>query len=280
MSLGFALQEARQGLSLHNMPHVWKDAPKLPRRWRLALGFLELAGPLFIAVISVFLAYGTFQAVWWVMGIVAVAVLTVAAIAKLKWSDLQADPQKLYIDTVLEVLGTELWVRHSKLRGPLQRHRITLFELKRRSFLARRWNGAWTHKLVPRTRVPHSGSLPRRVWRVHEHYSEQCEGIAGQVFANDVLVSEKLPDLHGSPVADSTFSEYARLSNDKEKAVRRERYYAQRIGGIGVRIEGRRWGVLVLDSQDPHAIDLGRLQGSRARRVLTMLTRILSKSES
>lgn len=245
------------------------------------MGFLEFAGPLFIAVVSVLLAHGTLQAVLWVAGIVAVAILTIAATAKLKWSDLQANPQKLYIDTVLDVLGAELWVRHpEKLRGPLQRHRITLFELKRRSFLTRWWDDKWTHRLVPRTRVPHSGRLPRRVWRVHEYYSEKCKGIAGQVFANDVLVSEKLPDLCGSNVSNDTFSDYARLSNDDEKAARRERYYAQRVGGVGIRIEGRRWGVLVLDSQDPHGIDLVRLQGVHARRVLTMLTRILSKSES
>lgn len=260
------------------MFHAWRDPIRLPRFWHYLLHGIEILGPVSFGVLSLLVSQGTIDAAFWMKVCVGIAIATAAAVLVIRYVGFIDNPEKLYIDAIMEELGKEIWDSPpEKLGGPRQQHRITLFQLKRRIWLARWLNKKWTHKLVPRARVPQSGRRPRRTWLVNHHFTEDCEGVAGQVFAEGVLVSPELPDLHDlAGVHDNAYNEYARLTNDSVKAVRRERYYSRRIGGVTVLVHAKRWGVLILDSSDPTAVTTSNLQGKPARRTLSVLTRVLS----
>ena len=260
------------------MSYAWRDPIRLPRFWRYLLHGIEILGPVSFGVLSALVSQGTIDAALWMKTFVAIAGVTALAVVVIRVVALIGNSEKLYIDAIMEELGKEIWVSPpEKLGGPRQQHRITLFQLKRRNRLVCLFSKKWTHKLVPRTRVPQSGRRPRRTWLVNHHFTEDCEGVAGQVFAEGVLVSPELPDLHDlASVHDVAYNEYARLTNDSVKAVRRERYYSRRIGGVALYVHGQRWGVLILDSSDPTAVTTSNLQGKPARRTLSVLTRVLS----
>lgn len=59
-----------------------------------------------------------------------------------------------------------------------------------------------------------------------------------------------LPDISGAPV-DNDVEEYATRTFVKPDRVRAAKWKARSFAAMAVRIDGRRWGVLVLDSRDP-----------------------------
>jgi hypothetical protein len=260
---------------------AWANPIELPRRWRIGLGLIEVTGPIGLAVIPLattpkwFSDYGAYS-------LVAVAVITVLAIVSLRIMLWYGEPAKPYVDCLLKELASEVWAKTPEnLIGPVQQHRVTLFELKKRWWLCTLVNSKWTHYLVPRTRWPRSARRPRRVFRVHEHFTENGEGVCGQIHAMGAVVTTGLPNLHGLvPATDADYSAYAKLTLDEIGKVKHEKYYARVIGGITVYLQdGRKWGVLAFDSPDPDALAGNCLDSKAARRTLAVLSGVLSESQ-
>lgn len=266
------------------MRHLWKEPVKLPRFWRYLLGILQIGGPVAITLIGIHARRpGESQNLdlWLTVSIWIAGSWSFAVLIK-KTIEIAGTPRKRVVDCLLEQLGTELWQRTpDKLQGPRHQHRITLFQLKRRTWIGRKLQRRWTHTLVPRTRVPRSGRRPRRVFRVHDHYRENCEGVAGLVFASEVIVTPQLPDLHADArVSDEEYQEYARLTNDELRTVKKDPYYSRIIGGVNIYAAGERWGMLIMDSRDPDAITTKTLSGASAKRVLRVLSSLFGEGSS
>jgi len=217
----------------------------------------------------------------WIMALFGTALVTALAYL-LSWCiEHWGRKEKLFVDCMLHDLGKDIWrANPQKLDGPIQQHRITLFQLRPRNWLVKRLRPKWTHVLVPQTRDPKAGRRPTRRFRVHDHHTENCEGICGLAFAMGSVISPALPDLHAEgPLEAGTFEEYTKSTRDSLSKVKKERYYSRVIGGITILDhQGERWGVLVMDSVDPTALDQKAFDHSPARRVLGVLSKVLSEA--
>lgn len=298
--------------------HAWKHPKRLPRPWGILWHGLEVIGPIGLAVLSFVVAAYPAHLKPLLIAAVALACVTILATAILKWVQFSGDARLPFFEGLLEDLWDELWKnRLHALDGARHHHRITFFELKRLPWWRRMlYRGRWTHLLVPRLRVPRGGQRPRRAWKVHEHKTEHCEGVAGQVFAKGgkVLISETLPDLHtekvkrgreklipagwvrrrirnarstlnrcGLPVTAGPFYNdvfrYAKLTDDTPAVVEKELYFARVIGGVAILHGGQRYGVLILDSPDAAALTMEHFQHEATRRALRIQSRLVTGSE-
>lgn len=258
---------------------AWISPIELPRRWRLTLGIVEVVGPVLLAAVPLWWP-GQKMPPYMPYAVVAVAAITVLAMLTLRVVSWVGEPAKPYVDCVLRELAQEIWTKSPKsLAPPIFRHRVTLFELQRRWWICKWCQPKWTHRLVPRARWPLSGRRPRRCFRVHEHMTENGEGMCGQIMASGSLVATDLPDLHAAVVTDQDYATYAEKTLDSIKMVKRERYYARVIGGFTIYDkDGRIWGVLAFDSSDPAAIASNALDSAASRRTLGVLAGVLSES--
>ena len=248
------------------------------RRWRFTLGFVQVAGPIILAVLGVVdslpLWVATHQEQW----VYVTASLTLIAYGVTFWALQRADPRQIVVDCLLEDLASEIWEKDPKnLQGADHQHRITLFELRKRGRIQRLLRRKWSQVLVSRTRMPRSGRRPRRVFKVDHHVSECGEGVCGLVFSEGSAVVKDLPELHEGDVTDQVFRDYAKRTADDERKVKSERYYARTIGGITLSVDGARWGVLMLDSPDPAALSHASFDKKAARRALRVLTSVLTE---
>jgi hypothetical protein len=128
-----------------------------------------------------------------------------------------------------------------------QHRRVTLFRFV--SFTWRQWPflGGW---LIPIERSGISSRKTRALFRVDDD-GEQCNGIAGRTWAkrNEIYV-EELPDL-ALDNSELKVSEYASKTFMNAVQVRDRMPKARSLLGIPVEIDGKKWGVIVIDSVHP-----------------------------
>lgn len=174
--------------------NAWRKPPKTPRWISSASELVLILAPAWIGITRIL---PIISSDWLTFSTLTAVSATVAAAVSTRIAPLLFDRRKYAIDAVLKVLGDDLLTNsRAELLGGEHRHRVTLFELRRRNRLMRWIKPKWTHKLVPRTRVPLSGKLPTRSFRVNHHEHEHCEGIAGRAFEDGIYISDVLPDLH------------------------------------------------------------------------------------
>lgn len=155
----------------------------------------------------------------------------------------------------------------------MYKHRITLF--KRVSFCCKRrpgshWAWPWgvgrhpfSGWLVPVERSGHTKQRTNTVFLAPDN-ADNVEGIAGRVWAGQrtTLISD-LPDLKSSG-SDADIRDYAIRANVTEEWVRARlssgKTCSRSICCISLEIKGEPWGVIVLDSTSPKAIN-GRKHG-------------------
>jgi len=141
-------------------------------------------------------------------------------------------------------------------------HRVTLFQYRRTCWRAiwQRARPPWGGWLVPVARPGRSSQRSHSVFRTPDHPS-RLEGIAGKAWGANSKAHGvfDLPDLSevGNPKGNPLVAEYAKLSHISPRWVRRrsrrKRLLARSIMGFTVeQPDGTAWGVLVLDSRDPH----------------------------
>jgi len=254
----------------------WRNPIRIPRRWRIAMATGQVAGPLALGILPSLIAGRPNRELWIALPI---ALLTIACALIPRVLELLGDPEKRHVDPLLEVLAEDIWQRASeKLDGPREKHRVTLFRVRPLGWFRAWRDGQHTHELVPCTRVPRSSRKAQRKYLVHEHYVEQCEGIAGLAYAKGQIATEPLPDLHDPKgVTDDQFEAYAKMANDSVHTIRQKLPYSRRIAGVAVYVAGERWGVLVLDSTDVDAISEGELNGKSMKKLLRVLTAFLEE---
>jgi hypothetical protein len=282
------------------MAKPWRDPIELPWLLQVLLPWFEVLGFVWLSVVFLWIPSGNERLDHWLKLasiLVAAAVLIASLLQRVV--DNSGNFAKPFVECLLRELSQEIWrVDPEALRGPIERHRITLFRVAPRwmpfQFARALWRKVpgrptlpklaqtvlhteYTHKLVPCLRIPASGKRPDRVFYVHEHYEENCQGVAGLAYARGRLATVQLPDLHAPGVTDATFEAYAKLTNDSIKIVKQQLYYSQRIAGVTIYVDGVRWGLLVLDSNDPAAVDSDHLDGSAMKRTLRILTAILEE---
>lgn len=296
------------------MGHAWKSERKLRRRYRVPLTVVELSGPVFMGV-SPFLAerYAAFDP-YLSVTMFTLALVTLVSIYFLNFYQRAGSPHKKYFEVIMSHLHLHLWDDVlCDVDGAPHQQRLTFFETvpigKFRSLLYR---GKYSHRLVPRTRLPSGGRRPKRCWKIHEHNEDHCEGFAGQIFAagGKICISKRLPDLHSveikkerqkfaqmmfiaklkvycnrfwvrlglakpKPPIAKPYVLYARRTQDEPVRVESERYYARIIGGVAILKEGRRLGILVLDSPDPGCVNAELFQTETMGRYLKVLRDVL-----
>lgn len=145
----------------------------------------------------------------------------------------------------------------AKLRqAPPADHRLTLFRAGR---------GQKRLDILARSGEATPGS--RRRWRIHPDNKAQCEGVAGVGWYIDSVMTvpspqeSELPDISTAGVAsDDDIADYAQRTFVTADQVREDRWSARSFATITIRVDGRRWGVLVLDSVAPKGADLKRIK--------------------
>ena len=141
-------------------------------------------------------------------------------------------------------------------------HRVTLFQYRRTCWRAiwQRARPPWGGWLVPVARPGRSSQRSHSMFRTPDHPSRH-EGIAGKAWGANSKAYEvlDLPDLSevGNPKGNPVVEEYAKESYVSLRWVRRrvkkKRLLACSVMGFTVeQPDGTAWGVLVLDSKDPH----------------------------
>ncbi len=108
--------------------------------------------------------------------------------------------------------------------------------------------GTW---LVPFSR---SGPIERSAahFRVPSD-PDRAEGIAGSAFARDMtMVVENLPNVTKSNIGEKALLHYAKNAFVDVEWVREKRPKSRSLIGLPVRVNGKVWGVLVLDTRDAH----------------------------
>ena len=265
-------------IDLTLMTGYWRDQIKLSKFWSLTLRLTQLLAPLGLGAISIAITYD-YKPAWFFPTSIVVAVISALAFIA-QWAiDNSGCPYKKYVEAVLEY-ADQFWEIHPNQYGKERfRFRITLFEL----MTLRRWRWrkrkTWTHYLVARARFPKSGQRRKRIWFVHDHEAEVCQGIAGRIFAKEaILFTEELPDLHSIPQPrDADFKKYATSTGTTIAELRTDMPYSRVIGGMPVLSQdGQRWGVLVFDAPITEAISKDSLYGENSDRFAMMLTVILS----
>jgi hypothetical protein len=136
-------------------------------------------------------------------------------------------------------------------------HRVTLFRFHRvfhyPCFLV--W--PWESRLIPVARSGHATQNTDTTF-VAPDDADRAEGFAGKTWATfSTMIVNDLPDLD-TDSSDEAVQFYAKQAFFSEDWLRR-RIKAKRINGrsfcgIPIRVKGREWGVIVIDSRSPKSI--------------------------
>lgn len=136
-------------------------------------------------------------------------------------------------------------------KDPLHFHRVTLFRHRPWVF---RWDciraGAKFGWLKVVSRTGHTTQNSRTVFFAPND-PEQAQGVAGVAWAwGQTVFKEGLPDLSVANVSDEILQEYAAASNADFEYIKKLKPRSRSLCGIPIEVQGRIWGVLVVDSRD------------------------------
>ena len=127
-------------------------------------------------------------------------------------------------------------------REPPPHHRLTLFRANRKQMQL---------EMVARSAEATRGSTT--CWRIHPDEQSQCEGVAGVAWYLDTMLvlpgagEPDLPDVTGN-CDETTIENYARRTFVSAELIREHRWTARSFAAMTIRVDGKKWGVLVLDS--------------------------------
>ena len=181
-----------------------------------------------------------------------------------KWLAYSVGPPWIWkaIQAVFNEFGERAFNR--KDDDPVHYHRVTLFQYVQLWKLGRlwlypwRWQAGrlpWSGWLVPVARSGHTTKRCNAVFLAPDD-ADRAEGVAGQVWAtNSQILVEELPALDSSS-SDEVIADYATRTFVPEEWVRARltKPLPRSLCGVPIEVDGRIWGVLVLDSRVPKAI--------------------------
>lgn len=155
-------------------------------------------------------------------------------------------------------------------------HRVTLFQLKKRCVFIKHWSskrwfwpygkpGILENFLVPVLRSAHLSKKSNACFHVPDD-GEKCEGIAGAAYrSRNIIVCNDLPELARKGSSNKAKKQlsldkkvYAESTNCCEEMIdrylKKEKAVPRSIGATPIDVNGKIWGVIVLDSRSPDAI--------------------------
>ncbi len=131
---------------------------------------------------------------------------------------------------------------------PMDLHRLTLFKRLRFRCWVCKW--PWSGWLVPIERSGHTTQSTAAVFRAPDE-AKRAEGVAGNTWrASVVIFRENLPDVSSAAAPPQDVADYARQTWTTPELVARRRPSARSYVGIPLDVNGKPWGVVVLDSTD------------------------------
>jgi hypothetical protein len=118
----------------------------------------------------------------------------------------------------------------------------------------------------------------RTKFRINPNNESKNEGIAGRCwYRSEVLAQSNLPDVSKTNVSDVDCVAYAERTFYDVKKVRKIKPRSRSLAGIPIIVNGKAWGALVFDSEDPEAIDLNITRQSAVRILLKAITLALQE---
>ena len=125
-------------------------------------------------------------------------------------------------------------------------HRVTLFQLDK--------HDPANMRLRIYARAAEVAEQSDTSFAVDGTHKKRCEGIAGLIWHMDCTQTVILPEWPTDEQNTAGRYEYASLGNLTVEQAERLKIKSRGITGTAVRVHGDRWGVLVLDSQNPDHI--------------------------
>ena len=127
-------------------------------------------------------------------------------------------------------------------------HRVTLFKYKGFVFIWRKWpSSGW---LVPVERSGHITQRSTSKFKVPDNGS--VEGIAGQVWVRNSVLTISLPDISSDSTAEeiASYAQRGFVSIEwVQSRLREKKTLPRSICGVPVEVNGKPWGVIVVDSR-------------------------------
>jgi hypothetical protein len=215
---------------------------------------------------------------WWLI----VTLGGLALLARLRSGMIGAPWVWKTVQRVLEALRKDAF--EISEGDPVHAHRVTLFKRARWRWRVGpsrcdywpwgAWRAPWSGWLVPVVRSGHTTQRSEAVFLAPDD-ADSGERIAGQVWAQDKTVSlDDLPDLSNNP-GEQAILEYAQRAWLPERWVRarlkNRKPFARALCGIPVEVNGKRWGVLILDSRNPTGIRRRSPSGKANERMVRLL---------
>lgn len=188
---------------------------------------------------------------WWLVPVLAAAVAVTAAGRKII-----AEPW-IWQAIHSAVDGYREFVFQAERGEPIDHHRVTLF----RHFSCYQYPCCFKRplerRLIPVERSGHLKQNTNTDFIVPDE-AEKATGVAGQVWRTfQTLVVSELPDLSNNP-SEEEIKLYARRTwNSVEwvkNRMKNNKSLARSICGIPIRVKGKEWGIIVIDSVSPTAV--------------------------
>lgn len=152
---------------------------------------------------------------------------------------------------------------------PQDHHRVTLFKEHSRCILRRHWSSssAWkpwgntpviSRYLVPVLRSGHISQKSSALFHIPDD-SDKSEGVAGKAWsANEAIIISDLPDVNRPRPGVRDRRKYAESTNSTvemvDSYIGKGRQLPRSIAAIPIEVDGKPWGVVVLDSRSPNGV--------------------------
>jgi hypothetical protein len=157
------------------------------------------------------------------------------------------------IQVMLDHFREQIFDKGQTKDDPKYFHRVTMFKHRYWRLCIRRWPlGGW---LVPVSRSDVATKTNIKCFKASLNDPTHAEGIAGKAFVNQrELRANDLPNLQVQRANDADVKLYAERTFMAEKIVRKSPPVSRSIVAIPFEVNGKPWGVIVLDSQNPREI--------------------------
>ena len=143
-------------------------------------------------------------------------------------------------------------------------HRITIFRHVRYGWYCNKsfylWNPftwCWTDCLIPVERSSHTTRTTSVRFYAPLNKPEQAEGVAGQAWVGSRVIEIKnLPDLDHEPneIEVGEYASHTFVSPEWVRNERKKKALARSFLALPIEVNGREWGVLIIDSRVPKVI--------------------------
>lgn len=206
---------------------------------------------------------------WWTLPL---CTLVAAGIQTLR-TRIGSDRQWKVVQVLIDHLRDEIFAKDEGMRNdPEHHHRVTMFKYTRFRY-GIFWN-PWGGWMIPVSRSKSGTKSNIRCFHVSLDKPDNSEGVAGRCFAYWQSISQSaLPNLNVDRATPQDVQIYAKRTFISERKLNFDRPSARSLLGIPLEANGKRWGVIVLDSHCPEPIVLNQPVYGTVAKVLNEIIR-------